>query len=64
MKRIRKSHWLPWCLLIAGAAFYVYYGIEWGAWIVNLPNMLIYIVIIFILYWVLRKKERMEDERM
>ena len=62
MKRIRKSSWLPWTLLLVGIAFYVYYGIEWGAWMVNLPNLLIYIIIILTLFWVLKKREQMEDE--
>ncbi len=61
MKRIRKSAWLPWTLLLVGTAFYVYYGVEWGAWTVNLPNLIIYVVIILTLYWVLRKREEMED---
>ncbi len=48
---------------MVGTAFYVYYGVEWGAWKENLPNLLIYIVIILALFWALRKKEKMEDER-
>ena len=63
MGKTRKSLWLPWALLLVGTGFYVYYGVEWGAWKENLPNLLIYIVIIFALYWALRKKEKMESER-
>jgi hypothetical protein len=48
---------------MVGTAFYIYYGVEWGAWKENLPNLLIYIVIILALFWALRKKEKMEDER-
>lgn len=62
MKKIRKSSWLPWALLLVGTAFYVYYGVEWGAWQENLPNLLIYIVIILALYWALRKKEQLTDD--
>ena len=63
MRKNRKSLWLPWALLLVGVGFYVYYGIEWGAWKENLPNLLIYIVIILALFWALRKKEKMESER-
>ncbi|MCR4612872.1 MAG: hypothetical protein K5778_02600 [Bacteroidaceae bacterium] len=59
---MRKSTWLPVALLIVGIAFYLYYGITWNAWIENLPNILIYIVIIIALRWALRKKEQMNDQ--
>ena len=63
MTRIRKSNFLPWLLLLVGIAFYVYFGIEYNAWKENLMNMLIYFIIILALYWSLRKKEQLEDER-
>lgn len=59
MKRIRKSSWLPWALLLVGIAFYVYYGVEWGAWRENLLNIIIYVGIILALFWALRKKEKL-----
>lgn len=62
MKRIRKSAWLPWMLFLVGLTFYIYYGIEWGAWLQNLPNILTYLVIILALYWALRKKEKMNQQ--
>lgn len=63
MKRIRKSTYLPILLFLAGTAFYVYYGIEYNAWMQNLWNIIIYLVIIVALFFTLRKKEQYEDER-
>ena len=63
MKRIRKSVYLPLLLLIMGVAFYVYFGVYYNAWNENLPNILIFVGIIVLLAWALRKKEKMEEER-
>lgn len=63
MKRIRKSVYLPLLLLVMGIAFYVYFGIYYNAWSDNLPNILIFIGIIVLLAWTLRKKEKLEEER-
>ena len=61
MKRYRKSAWLPWMLLLVGILFYVYYGVEWGAWMQNLPNIIIYACIIVALFFALRAKEKMNN---
>ena len=63
MKRIRKSVYLPLLLLIMGVAFYVYFGVYYNAWNENLPNILIFVGIIVLLAWALRKKEKMEEEK-
>ncbi len=63
MRRIPKSQYLPCLLLIMGVVFYVYYGITWNAWRVNLPNLIIYILIILALHWALRKKEKYRNNR-
>ena len=41
MRRIPRSTFLPLLLLLAGLAFYVYYGITWNAWRANLANLII-----------------------
>lgn len=63
MKRIKKSTWLPTLFVLFGAAFYVYFGITHNAWLDNMPNIIIYFVIIAFLTWALRKKEKFEDAR-
>ncbi len=63
MRRLRRSQFLPPLLLLAGAAFYIYYGITYNAWRANLPNAIIYVVILVLLFWALRKKEKYQDER-
>lgn len=62
MRKNRKSLWLPLALLLVGTGFYVYYGVTWNAWLHNLPNLLIYVVITIALRWALLKKEKMNDE--
>ncbi len=62
-KRIRKSIFLPVAFLIAGAAFYIYYGISYNAWMANLGKFITYIVILAALFWALRAKEKMENSR-
>lgn len=63
MKKIKKSVWLPLFFLLFGTVFYVYFGITYNDWITNLPNIIIYVVIIAFLYLALRKKEKYEKER-
>lgn len=64
MARIRKSYYLPWVLLLACAVFFVY---ENGSSLEVLKQyrsyIITYIIIILALFFVLRKKEQMEDER-
>ena len=64
MARIRKSYYLPWVLLLACAVFCVY---ENGSSLEVLKQyrsyIITYIIIILALFFVLRKKEQMEDER-
>ena len=63
MRKIKKSNWLPIALLLAGLAFYVYYGIEYNAWTHNLPLMIADACIVAALFWALRKKEQMNARR-
>ena len=44
-------------LALMGAAFYINYGIEYNAWIKNLPLIIIDVVICVALFFALRKKE-------
>ena len=60
---MKKSTWLPLALLLAGAAFYVYYGTEYNNWVENLPLIVIDALIVLALHFALKKKEKMEDER-
>ncbi len=60
---MKKSRWLPLVLFLAGAAFYVNYGIEYNAWVKNLPLIIIDFAICVALFFALRKKEIMEKNR-
>lgn len=57
----------PWLragfFLLLGLGFYVYYGIEMNAWKQNLPNLLIYLVIVAGLFWAMTKKQQLQRER-
>ena len=60
----QHKYWLlPLDRLVFGAIFYIYYGVQYNAWMENLPNILIFLVIIIALFWALRKKRQLEDER-
>ena len=64
MKARRNKPWLrAFVFLVIGVGFYVYFGIEMHAWKENLPNLLIYLVIVAALWWALWKKQRLQDER-
>jgi len=58
----RKYFWLPCAFFCAGLIFYIYYGITWNAWLANLPNLLIYAVIVAALSWALYKKEQIKKQ--
>jgi uncharacterized membrane protein YfcA len=60
---MKKSIWLPILLLCAGAAVYIYSGIEYNAWVENVTLMIIDVVICVLLHFMLKKKEAYEDER-
>jgi len=60
---MKKSQWLPIALFLAGAAFYVNYGIEYNAWMKNLPLIIIDFVICVALFFALRKKEEMRNDK-
>ena len=62
-KDLRKHVWLPCTFLCIGLAVYIYYGITWNAWMKNLPNMIIYIIIIVTLAWALRKQNQLRERR-
>ena len=53
---------MPPLLALGGIAFYVYDGMEMNSWMKNLPNLLIYFVIILALWWALRKKDQMMEK--
>lgn len=54
---------MPTAFFIVGIIFYVYYGITWNAWTTNLPNMGIYAVICIALWWALKKKDELANNR-
>ena len=58
---MKRSSWLPWLILIGGAAMYVWDGLQWGSWMKNLPNVIVFAVIVAGLWWALRKKESFKD---
>lgn len=60
---MKKSTWLPVALFLAGAAVYVYDGIEYNSWMHNLPQMGVFIVIVAGLFWSLRKKQELASRR-
>ena len=62
-KNLRKYVWLPCTFLCIGLTVYIYYGITWNAWMKNLPNMIIYIVIVVTLAWALRKQDELRERR-
>lgn len=49
--------------LVGGVGFYTTFGVQWNAWIQNLPNIIIYTVICLALSWVLKKKEDLTNKR-
>lgn len=59
---MKKSTWLPITLFFGGCAFYVYNGITWNAWMENLPNIIIYAVILLALRWALKKKDELSNK--
>ena len=60
---MKKSTWLPALLFLAGAAVYIYDGIEYNSWMHNLPNMGVFTVIVAGLIWSLRKKQKLAHKR-
>ncbi|MBQ5722204.1 MAG: hypothetical protein IIV67_07950 [Bacteroidaceae bacterium] len=42
--KVKKYIWLPVAIFLVGLAFYVYYGVTYNSWMVNLPNLLIFVV--------------------
>ena len=60
---MKKSIWLPILLLCAGAAVYIYSGIEYNAWVENVTLMIVDVAIVVALHFMLKKKEAYEAER-
>ncbi|MCR5316452.1 MAG: hypothetical protein K6E52_11210 [Bacteroidaceae bacterium] len=60
---MKKSIWLPILLFCAGAAVYIYSGIDYNAWKENLPLIIADLAIVVLLHFMLKKKEAYEDER-
>ena len=60
---MKKSTWLPAALLLVGIAFYVNYGIEYNAWVENLPLIGIDVVVCAALFFALRKQERYRKDK-
>lgn len=60
---MKRYIWTPIAFFFAGLIFYIYYGITWNAWITNLPNLGIYLIIVLALSWSLKKKEELKRKR-
>lgn len=60
---MKKYVWLPCVFFLAGLSFYVYDGLQMNSWVVNLPNLAIYALIVLALSWALAKKEQLKRER-
>ena len=58
---MKRHIWLPCAFFCVGLIFYIYYGLTWNAWIVNLPNLGIYAIIVLALSWALKKKEQIKN---
>lgn len=56
----KKSIWLPPLLALSGTAFYIYDGLQMNSWKVNLPNIIIFYIIVCGLFFALRKKEKLQ----
>lgn len=61
--KVKKYIWLPVAIFLVGMAFYVYDGVTGNSWMVNLPNLLIFVVIIVALFFAQRKKEQLRRKR-
>jgi len=59
---MKRYIWVPAAFFLVGCAFYIYYGLTWNAWMKNLPNILIYIVIVCALSWALYKKDKLKKQ--
>ncbi len=53
---------MPLAFLCIGLAVYIYYGITWNAWMKNLPNIIIYVVIVAALTVALKKKDELRQK--
>ena len=60
---MKRYIFVPVAFFCVGLAFYVYYGIIWNAWMENLPNILLYLVLVVALGWALKKKQQFANER-
>ena len=60
---MKKYVLLPLVLFLIGLAVYVFFGITYNAWMDNLPNILVFVAIIALLAWALKKKDALEKQR-
>lgn len=60
---MKKYIILPLVLFLIGLAVYVFFGITDNAWKDNLPNILVFLIIIALLAWALKKKDYLEKKR-
>lgn len=64
MKKIKRYVWLPALLFVYATVVYVYYGMEYPAsWSANIRQLLCSYAIITLLFFVLRRREKLRSER-
>lgn len=54
---------LPIILFVVGLAVYIFFGITDNAWMINLPNIIIFFLIIVLLTWARKKKYDLQQKR-
>jgi len=60
---MKKIFMLPIILFVVGLAVYIFFGITDNAWMINLPNIIIFFLIIVLLTWARKKKYDLQQKR-
>jgi hypothetical protein len=60
---MKKIFMLPIILFVVGLAVYIFWGITDNAWMINLPNIIIFFLIIVLLTWARKKKYDLQQKR-
>ena len=60
---MKKIFMLPIILFVVGLAVYIFFGITDNDWMINLPNIIIFFLIIVLLTWARKKKYDLQQKR-